>query len=128
MLILCVPLACLSMNLSAKLMYLGHRWCPDTSLSLALQNCQMMLHLEVLWYCRLSETSTTFRVLKPAHVRHYKHNIVNKFLIIFQSHTILLVQPGRKPESRTYSDYESVNECLEGECQNIWILFPVGLM
>jgi len=30
------------------------------------------------------------------------------------SHTILLVQPGKKPEGRTYSDYESVNECLEG--------------
>lgn len=33
------------------------------------------------------------------------------------SHTILLVQPGRKQESRTYSDYESVNECLEGVCK-----------
>ena len=33
---------------------------------------------------------------------------------LFQSHTILLVQPGKKPEGRTYSDYESVNECLEG--------------
>ncbi|CAN8000096.1 unnamed protein product, partial [Ixodes hexagonus] len=32
-----------------------------------------------------------------------------------QSHTILLVQPG-KPETRTYSDYESVNECMEGVC------------
>ena len=25
------------------------------------------------------------------------------------------MQPGRKPEGRTYSDYESVNECLEGK-------------
>jgi len=34
------------------------------------------------------------------------------------SHTILLVQPCHKrPESRTYSDYESVNECLEGVCK-----------
>ncbi|CAD5114431.1 DgyrCDS3563 [Dimorphilus gyrociliatus] len=33
------------------------------------------------------------------------------------SHTILLVQPGKKPETRTYSDYESVNECLEGVCK-----------
>ncbi|KAH6925169.1 hypothetical protein HPB50_001410 [Hyalomma asiaticum] len=31
------------------------------------------------------------------------------------SHTILLVQPG-KPETRTYTDYESVNECMEGVC------------
>ncbi len=29
------------------------------------------------------------------------------------AHTILLVQPGSKPESRTYTDYESVNECME---------------
>ena len=29
------------------------------------------------------------------------------------AHTILLVQPGAKPESRTYTDYESVNECME---------------
>ena len=33
------------------------------------------------------------------------------------SHTILLVQPGTKPETRTYSDYESVNECMEGVCK-----------
>ncbi|XP_058123597.1 enhancer of rudimentary homolog [Anopheles ziemanni] len=33
------------------------------------------------------------------------------------SHTILLVQPGEHPETRTYSDYESVNECMEGVCK-----------
>merc|ERR1712063_86671 len=33
------------------------------------------------------------------------------------SHTILLVQPTRKPEGRTYSDYESVNDCMEGVCK-----------
>lgn len=33
------------------------------------------------------------------------------------SHTILLVQPGVRPETRTYSDYESVNECMEGVCK-----------
>ncbi|OQR70863.1 enhancer of rudimentary-like [Tropilaelaps mercedesae] len=31
------------------------------------------------------------------------------------AHTIMLLQPG-KPESRTYSDFESVNECMEGIC------------
>jgi len=31
------------------------------------------------------------------------------------SHAILLIQPG-KPETRTYSDFESVNECMEGVC------------
>ncbi|XP_059808238.1 uncharacterized protein LOC132382214 isoform X6 [Hypanus sabinus] len=30
-----------------------------------------------------------------------------------QSHTILLVQPTKRPEGRTYADYESVNECME---------------
>lgn len=34
--------------------------------------------------------------------------------VLFQAHTILLVQPGPKPETRTFSDYESVNECMEG--------------
>ncbi len=30
-------------------------------------------------------------------------------------HTILLIQPsGKKPEKRTYSDYETLDECLEG--------------
>ncbi|XP_018574217.1 enhancer of rudimentary homolog [Anoplophora glabripennis] len=33
------------------------------------------------------------------------------------AHTILLVQPGANPETRTYSDYESVNECMEGVCR-----------
>ncbi|XP_036106634.1 enhancer of rudimentary homolog [Molossus molossus] len=27
--------------------------------------------------------------------------------------TILLVQPTKRPEGRTYADYESVNECME---------------
>ncbi|CAH3185636.1 unnamed protein product, partial [Porites lobata] len=31
-----------------------------------------------------------------------------------QSHTILLIQPNTKPESRTYSDYETKDECMEG--------------
>ena len=29
------------------------------------------------------------------------------------SHTILLVQPGVKQDTRTYTDFESINECLE---------------
>uniref|UniRef100_A0A1A9W6E4 Protein enhancer of rudimentary n=1 Tax=Glossina brevipalpis TaxID=37001 RepID=A0A1A9W6E4_9MUSC len=33
------------------------------------------------------------------------------------SHTILLVQPGLRPETRTYSDYDSINECMEGVCR-----------
>ncbi|XP_025105019.1 enhancer of rudimentary homolog [Pomacea canaliculata] len=33
------------------------------------------------------------------------------------SHTILLVQPNTRPDTRTYSDYESLNECLEGICK-----------
>lgn len=28
-----------------------------------------------------------------------------------------MVQPGNNPETRTYSDYESVNECMEGVCR-----------
>lgn len=33
------------------------------------------------------------------------------------SHSILLIQPSASAESRTYSDYESVNDCLEGVCR-----------
>lgn len=28
-----------------------------------------------------------------------------------------MVQPGNNPETRTYSDYESVNDCMEGVCR-----------
>ena len=34
---------------------------------------------------------------------------------LLQSHTILMVQPNTRPDTRTYSDYESLNECLEGK-------------
>lgn len=40
----------------------------------------------------------------------------------FQSHTILLVQPNQRPETRTYSDYESLNECLEGNEKRVCLL------
>ena len=33
------------------------------------------------------------------------------------SHTILLVQPTRKLEARSYGDFESMNEALEGLCR-----------
>lgn len=32
-------------------------------------------------------------------------------------HTILLIQPTRANETRTYTDYETVQECLEGICK-----------
>lgn len=47
-------------------------------------------------------------------------NLLNFDVIVTDvnmSHTILLIQPSQKPESRTYSDYESVNECMEGVCK-----------
>uniref|UniRef100_A0A2K6TP08 Enhancer of rudimentary homolog n=1 Tax=Saimiri boliviensis boliviensis TaxID=39432 RepID=A0A2K6TP08_SAIBB len=31
--------------------------------------------------------------------------------------TILLVQPTKRPEGRTYADYKSANECMEGICK-----------
>lgn len=37
--------------------------------------------------------------------------------LLNMSHTILLVQPTKRPEGRTYADYESVNECMEGVCK-----------
>lgn len=33
------------------------------------------------------------------------------------AHTILLVQANSQMETRTYSDFESVNECMEGVCK-----------
>ncbi|CAL2045070.1 hypothetical protein CAEBREN_17428 [Caenorhabditis brenneri] len=33
------------------------------------------------------------------------------------SHTILLLQPTENIESRSWSDYESTNDCLEGICK-----------
>lgn len=45
-------------------------------------------------------------------------NLANTVLFSSQSHTILLVQPhARRPETRTYSDFESINEALEGVCR-----------
>ena len=43
--------------------------------------------------------------------------MVTMYFFKFQSHTILLMQPGPKPETRTYSDFESVNDCMEGVCK-----------
>lgn len=33
------------------------------------------------------------------------------------AHTILLIQAAGQLSSRTYSDFESVNECMEGVCK-----------
>ncbi|XP_041467984.1 enhancer of rudimentary homolog [Lytechinus pictus] len=33
------------------------------------------------------------------------------------SHTILLIQPGEIADTRTYTDYNSVRECMEGICR-----------
>lgn len=37
------------------------------------------------------------------------------YCILLQSHTILLVQFGTNPDTRTYSDYNSVKECMNGK-------------
>lgn len=42
--------------------------------------------------------------------------------LCFQSYTILLIQPNTKPESRTYSDYQTKDECMEGNTD-----YKVGL-
>jgi len=36
-------------------------------------------------------------------------------LVSDMSHTILLLQSTDKLDSRTYSDYESIDECLDGK-------------
>ncbi|WKX89854.1 hypothetical protein Q1695_009029 [Nippostrongylus brasiliensis] len=40
--------------------------------------------------------------------KSHKHKMV---------HTILLIQPTVRPDSRTWSDYESTTDCLEGICK-----------
>uniref|UniRef100_A0AAZ3RTR9 Enhancer of rudimentary homolog n=1 Tax=Oncorhynchus tshawytscha TaxID=74940 RepID=A0AAZ3RTR9_ONCTS len=45
------------------------------------------------------------------------HTRIATLCVIETSHTILLVQPTKRPEGRTYADYESVNECMEGVCK-----------
>uniref|UniRef100_A0A8D2MIL3 Enhancer of rudimentary homolog n=1 Tax=Zonotrichia albicollis TaxID=44394 RepID=A0A8D2MIL3_ZONAL len=58
------------------------------------------------------------------HINNLNKNLLNCasnlcfcVCFVFQSHTILLVQPTKRPEGRTYADYESVNECMEGVCK-----------
>lgn len=50
------------------------------------------------------------------------------FSLILQSHTILLVQPTKRPEGRTYADYESVNECMEGMSLVDCIVFIISIL
>lgn len=50
------------------------------------------------------------------------------FLPDVQSHTILLVQPTKRPEGRTYADYESVNECMEGRMFSHLIGLEINVM
>lgn len=53
----------------------------------------------------------------------YYNSTIYASSFVFQSHTILLVQPNQRPETRTYSDYESVGECLEGK-DICFLIFP----
>ena len=32
-------------------------------------------------------------------------------------HTIVLIQPTKKPDSKTYSDFKTINEAMEGVCK-----------
>ena len=77
-----------------------------------------------MYICRLLPYSIPILILRDRFfhknylisILHHNFNIKTIFSIKM-SHTILLVQPGTKPETRTYSDYESVNECMEGVCK-----------
>ena len=40
------------------------------------------------------------------------------------SHTILLVQPGIKLDTRTYTDFETISECLE-VCSNLIFIYKI---
>ncbi len=45
----------------------------------------------------------------------FKIYCIKKISFSDMSHTILLLQSTSKLDSRTYSDYESVDECLDGK-------------
>ena len=53
-------------------------------------------------------------------VRDHQVTTINSPLIAISimSHTILLIQP-TKPETRAYSDYDSINEAMEGELMSL---------
>lgn len=49
---------------------------------------------------------------------HFYFNFLIRLAICKMPHTILLVQPSvKKPHTRTWSDYETVEQCLEGVCK-----------
>ena len=49
--------------------------------------------------------------------RHDKKELFRALMFIIrrmnQGHTILLVQPGVQQDTRTYTDFDNVNACLE---------------
>ncbi|CAM9925879.1 unnamed protein product [Lampetra planeri] len=59
----------------------------------------------------------SLRALDNSSVTALRPSTARETPVFGQSHTILLVQPTKRPEGRTYADYESVNECMEGVCK-----------
>ena len=45
------------------------------------------------------------------------YEILPNYLSLRMSHSILLVQPNKRQDSRSYADFESVNEAMEGICK-----------
>lgn len=87
---------------------MGHIWC-------------MYLYVQCFYVFLLSKMCTQ--------VKMYVVCIYTCFFPSdIQSHTILLVQPTKRPEGRTYADYESVNECMEGRIVLLIIKGKINVM
>merc|ERR1712066_119866 len=49
--------------------------------------------------------------------RTYRHFRRKKNMATAAQHTIVLIQPTKKPDGRTYSDFKGINEAMEGVCK-----------
>ncbi|XP_048841248.1 enhancer of rudimentary homolog [Brienomyrus brachyistius] len=76
----------------------------------------MFSDISIWWSPSWLET-TLEKVARCGELASGARRVANSKYLTVMSHTILLVQPTKRPEGRTYADYESVNECMEGVCK-----------
>ena len=74
--------------------------------------------LFIIWLLNLFILSEIFDL---KNMKNLARDALNCFTLFSRkqkmSHTILLVQPNRRQDSRSYADFESVNEAMEGICK-----------
>lgn len=70
----------------------------------------------------LKQRSSLVTNIEGRCIWHQRLNDITAIFLFQTAHTILLVQPKPAPESKTYSDYETVKDCLEGEAVVHWLV------